>query len=42
MTDLPATTQGLNFFSSRAMGGGGGVTGSGQFELSKLGVYSLL
>jgi len=41
-TNLPATTQGLNFFASRAMGGGGGVTGSGQFELSKLGVYSLL
>ena len=41
-TNLPSTTQGLNFFASRAMGGGGGVTGSGQFELSKLGVYSLL
>lgn len=41
-TDLPATTQGLNFFASRAMGGGGGVTGSGQFELMKLGVFSLL
>ena len=41
-TNLPATTQGLNFFASRAMGGGGGVTGSGQFELSKLGVNSLL
>ena len=41
-TNLPLTTQGLNFFASRAMGGGGGVTGSGQFELSKLGVNSLL
>jgi len=41
-TNLPSTTQGLNFFASRAMGGSGGVTGSGQFELSKLGVNSLL
>lgn len=41
-TNLPATTQGLNFFASRTMGGGGGVTGSGQFELMKLGVFSLL
>lgn len=42
ITDLPAISQGLNFFASRAMGGGGGITGSGQFELSKLGVNSLL
>jgi len=41
-TDLPATTQGLNFFASRCMGGAGGVTGSGQFDLMKLGVYSQL
>ena len=39
-TDLPATTQGLNFFASRAMGTA--TTNSGQFDLSKLGVYSLL
>jgi len=41
-TDLPATTQGLNFFASRCMGGAGGVTNSGQFDLMKLGVYSQL
>ena len=41
-TDLPATTQGLNFFASRCMGGAGGTTGSGQFDLMKLGVYSQL
>lgn len=39
-TDLPATTQGLNFFASRAMGTS--ITNSGQFDLLKLGVYSLL
>ncbi|CAB4158353.1 hypothetical protein UFOVP699_3 [uncultured Caudovirales phage] len=41
-TDLPATSQGLNLFASRAMGSAGGVTNSGQFDLSKLGCYSLL
>ena len=40
-TDLPANTQGLNFFASRCMGGGGGLTNSGQFDLQILGVYSL-
>jgi hypothetical protein len=40
-TDLPANTQGLNFFASRCMGGAGGVTNSGQFDLAILGVYSL-
>lgn len=39
-TDLPATSQGLNLFASRAMGAP--VTNSGQFDLSKLGCYSLL
>ena len=38
-TDLPATTQGLNFFASRCMGGA--ITNTGQFDLLKLGVYSL-
>ena len=42
ITNLPDTTQGLNFFASRAMGSGGGVTNSGQFDLLKLGVNSLL
>jgi hypothetical protein len=40
-TNLPATTQGLNFVASRCMGGGGGTTNSGQFDLGLLGVYSL-
>jgi hypothetical protein len=40
-TNLPLATQGLNFVASRCMGGGGGVTGSGQFDLLTLGVYSL-
>lgn len=40
-TNLPLTTQGLNFVASRCMGGGGGITNSGQFDLGKLGVYSL-
>ena len=39
-TDLPASTLGLNFFASRCMGAG--ITNTGQFDLSKLGVYSLL
>ena len=38
-TDLPATTQGLNFFASRCMGGA--ITNTGQFDLLKMGVYSL-
>ena len=41
-TNLPDPTLGLNFFASRAMGGAGGVTNSGQFDLLKLGVNSLL
>lgn len=39
-SDLPASTQGLNLFASRAMGAA--VTNTGQFDLSKLGCYSLL
>lgn len=38
-SDLPATTQGLNFFASRCMGAG--VTNTGQFDLLILGVYSI-
>ena len=38
-TDLPATTQGLNFFASRCMGTA--ITNTGQFDLLKLGVFSL-
>ena len=41
-SDLPASSQLLNFFASRSMGGGGGITNSGQFDLLKLGVYSPL
>jgi hypothetical protein len=40
-TNLPLSTQGLNFVASRCMGGGGGVTNTGQFDLGILGVYSL-
>ena len=40
-TNLPDETQGLTFFASRCMGGAGGVTNSGQFDLLILGVYSL-
>lgn len=40
-TDLPATSQGLNLFASRCMSTSS-VTGSGQFDLMKLGVYSQL
>lgn len=40
-TNLPSTTQGLNFIASRCMGGAGGVTNSGQFDLGILGVYSI-
>lgn len=38
-TDLPATTQGLNFFASRCMGTA--ITNTGQFDLLKMGVFSL-
>lgn len=38
-SDLPATTQGLNFFASRCMGTA--ITNTGQFDLLRLGVYSL-
>lgn len=40
-TNLPLTSQGLNFFASRCMSTTS-VTSSGQFDLSKLGVYSQL
>jgi hypothetical protein len=40
-TNLPLTSQGLNFFASRCMSATS-VTNTGQFDLSKLGVYSLL
>lgn len=40
-TDLPLNSQGLNFFASRCMSLTS-VTGSGQFDLMKLGVYSML
>ena len=40
-TDLPATSQGLNFFASRCMSVTS-VTNTGQFDLMKLGVYSQL
>jgi hypothetical protein len=39
-TDLPLHTQGLNVFATRVMGAG--VTNTGQFDLMKLGCYSLL
>jgi hypothetical protein len=38
-TNLPASTQGLNFVASRCMGTA--VTNTGQFDLSILGVYSI-
>lgn len=38
-TNLPLDTQGLNFFASRVMGSP--ITGTGQFDLAILGVYSL-
>jgi hypothetical protein len=41
VNDLPADTQGLNFFGSRCMSTTS-VTNSGQFDLMKLGVYSQL
>lgn len=41
-SNLPASTTGLNFFGARTMGtSGGGVTNSGQFDVYRLGVYSL-
>jgi len=41
-TNLPASTIGLNFFGVRTMGTtGGGITNSGQFDVYRLGVYSL-
>jgi hypothetical protein len=40
-TNLPLTSQGLNFFASRCMSATS-VTSTGQFDLMKLGVYSLL
>lgn len=39
--NLPLSSQGLNFFASRCMSTTS-VTGTGQFDLSKLGVYSQL
>jgi len=38
-TNLPASTQGLNFFASRCMGTG--ITNTGQFDLLQMGVYSI-
>ena len=40
-TNLPLTSQGLNFFASRCMSTTS-VTNTGEFNLSKLGCYSLL
>jgi hypothetical protein len=40
-TNLPLTSQGLNLYASRCMSATS-VTNTGQFDLSKLGVYSLL
>jgi hypothetical protein len=41
-TNLPASTVGLNFFGVRTMGtSGGGINNSGQFDVYRLGVYSL-
>ena len=40
-TNLPLSSQGLNFFASRSMAATS-VTSTGQFDLSKLGVYSIL
>lgn len=41
-TNLPSSNLLLNFFASRSMGSGGGITNTGQFDLMRLGVYSLL
>ena len=40
-TNLPLTSQGLNFFASRCMSVTS-VTNTGQFDLMKLGVFSQL
>lgn len=41
-SNLPASTVGLNFFGVRTMGtSGGGINNSGQFDVYRLGVYSL-
>jgi hypothetical protein len=41
-TNLPASTVGLNFFGARTMGTQlGGINNSGQFDVYRLGVYSL-
>jgi hypothetical protein len=40
-SNLPTSTLGLNFFASRTMSNPS-VTGTGQFDLSKLGVYSMI
>jgi len=41
-TNLPASTVGLNFFGARTMGTPlGGINNSGQFDVYRLGVYSL-
>ena len=41
-TNMPDPSSGLNFFASRCMSTIGSVTNSGQFDLMKLGVYSML
>jgi len=41
-TNLPDPTLGLNFFASRCMSTLSSVTNSGQFDLAKLGVYSMI
>jgi hypothetical protein len=41
-TNLPASTVGLNFFGARTMGtSGGGINNSGQFDVYRIGVYSI-
>ena len=40
-TNLPSLTTGLNFFACRCMAGSGGLTNTGQFDISILGVYSI-
>jgi hypothetical protein len=41
-TNLPDASLGLNFFASRCMSTLASVTNSGQFDCSKVGVYSML
>jgi len=41
-TNLPDASLGLNFFASRCMSTLSSVTNSGQFDCSKVGVYSML